>query len=233
MVRAHATDAGRDPGRIDTAVYLTIDLADDPPAGEAETSAYAESYCGIPYDVMRKAQAYFVGDAASCVEWLRGFVDAGVRPLLLRVRDARPDAAVRARRRPLAGARPALIAERGVVRERPGGSLGFRAGRIASKHARDDAPTPLEHACSTVPSRRVRSRGGVRFRALQLVGVSKWTVVATCRFPVAAGSIRSLDPGFRSNRRLSSRALRNREHRCARRERQMDQGIRTGRAVGG
>jgi probable F420-dependent oxidoreductase len=84
QVRAHAEEAGRDPDAIDTGVYLTINLTEDRAAGEAETSRYAEAYYGIPYEVMRKAQAYFVGEVPACVAWLRGFVDAGAGHLLLR-----------------------------------------------------------------------------------------------------------------------------------------------------
>lgn len=84
IVRKHAEEAGRDPDAIDTGVYLTVNVTDDLAAGESEASAYAEGYYGIPYDVMRKAQAYFVGDTAACAAWLEGFVDAGARHLLLR-----------------------------------------------------------------------------------------------------------------------------------------------------
>jgi probable F420-dependent oxidoreductase len=83
-VRKHAEEAGRDPDAIDTGVYLTINLTDDLAAGEAEAGAYAEGYYGIPYDVMRKVQAYFVGDGGACRAWLKGFVEAGARHLLLR-----------------------------------------------------------------------------------------------------------------------------------------------------
>jgi alkanesulfonate monooxygenase SsuD/methylene tetrahydromethanopterin reductase-like flavin-dependent oxidoreductase (luciferase family) len=79
-VREHAAEAGRTVDEIATGVYLTINLAGD----EEETSRYAEGYYGIPYDVMRQAQAYFVGSPDKCEQWLRGFVDAGAQHLLLR-----------------------------------------------------------------------------------------------------------------------------------------------------
>lgn len=84
QVRSYAAEAGRDPDSIDTGAYLTINLTDDQAAGEKESAAYAEAYYGIPYELMRKGQAYFVGDTRSCVDWLAQFVEAGVRHLMLR-----------------------------------------------------------------------------------------------------------------------------------------------------
>jgi probable F420-dependent oxidoreductase len=83
-VRRHADAAGRDSSDIDTGAYLTINITDDQAAGEKETAAYAEAYYGIPYDVMRTVQGYFVGDVDATVAWLKGYVDAGVQHLLLR-----------------------------------------------------------------------------------------------------------------------------------------------------
>ena len=77
-----ADEAGRDPKDLTPAVYLSVNL--DPERGEAETSEYAESYYGLPFEVMRAAQAYFVGDVDDCRKWLDGFVEAGARHLVLR-----------------------------------------------------------------------------------------------------------------------------------------------------
>lgn len=83
-VRAHAEEARRNPDDLDTAAYLTINLTGDLAAGEAESADYAEGYYGLPFDVMRKAQPYFIGDPKACAAWLRSYVEAGVRHLLLR-----------------------------------------------------------------------------------------------------------------------------------------------------
>lgn len=84
QVRRHAEEAGRDPDSIDTGAYLTINISDDPAAGEKEAAAYAEAYYGVPYEALRQWQAYFSGDAGQTTEWLRGYVDAGVKHLVLR-----------------------------------------------------------------------------------------------------------------------------------------------------
>lgn len=80
-VRVAAEEAGRDPGAIEAAVYLTVNLD---PGGAEETSRYTEDYYGIPHDVMARFQSFFVGDAEACAEHLAGFVEAGVRHLAVR-----------------------------------------------------------------------------------------------------------------------------------------------------
>ena len=83
-VRAHAEEGGRDPDELDSAAYLTINLTHDYAAGERESAAYAEGYYGLPFEVMRKGQPYFIGDTKECAVWVQGYVDAGVRHLMLR-----------------------------------------------------------------------------------------------------------------------------------------------------
>jgi probable F420-dependent oxidoreductase len=83
-----AEEAGRDPGEITPAVYLSANL--DPDNGEGESAEYAEKYYGLPFDVMRRAQAYFVGDVDRCAAWLRAFVEAGARHLVLRFASLHP-----------------------------------------------------------------------------------------------------------------------------------------------
>jgi probable F420-dependent oxidoreductase len=77
-----AEEAERGPDEITPAVYLSANL--DPENGEREAAEYAERYYGVPFDVMRRAQAYFVGDVEGCAAWLRSFVEAGARHLALR-----------------------------------------------------------------------------------------------------------------------------------------------------
>jgi alkanesulfonate monooxygenase SsuD/methylene tetrahydromethanopterin reductase-like flavin-dependent oxidoreductase (luciferase family) len=86
-VRAAATAAGRDPGALTPAVYLTISLADDAGAAEAALRAYIEPYYGISYDVMRRVQGMCAGTPAECAEWLAGYARAGVRHFVLRSPD--------------------------------------------------------------------------------------------------------------------------------------------------
>jgi hypothetical protein len=46
--------------------------------------AFVAGYYGAPYEVIARIQGFHAGDAASCVERLRGFVAAGVRHIVLR-----------------------------------------------------------------------------------------------------------------------------------------------------
>ena len=137
QVRTHAEEAGRDPDDIYTGVYLTINLTDDRAAGEAEASRYAEDYYGIPYEVMRKAQAYFVGDVPACVEWLRGFRRSGRPPPATALRDARPAAPTRAGRR-AAPVDPG-IATRSGVSDTSDASTTSDASDVSSRRIQRDA----------------------------------------------------------------------------------------------
>jgi alkanesulfonate monooxygenase SsuD/methylene tetrahydromethanopterin reductase-like flavin-dependent oxidoreductase (luciferase family) len=81
---------------IDGAVYLTVNVDPDPSKAEAETERYALDYYGIPLEVMRGAQSYFVGDTDACAAWLRDYVDAGATHLVLRVASLDPMPQVKA-----------------------------------------------------------------------------------------------------------------------------------------
>jgi probable F420-dependent oxidoreductase len=83
-----AEEAGRDLSEITPAVYVSANL--DPDDGERESAEYAENYYGVPFDVMRRAQAYFVGDVDRCAAWLRAFIGAGARHLVLRFASLHP-----------------------------------------------------------------------------------------------------------------------------------------------
>ncbi|MEA2447961.1 MAG: hypothetical protein QOK47_1598, partial [Actinomycetota bacterium] len=89
-VIARAKKEGRDPSDLTPAAYLNVNL--DPDAGPEEMSRYALSYYGLPFEVMSQVQGYFSGEPEACVEWLSGFVDAGVRYVVLRfaTMDPRP-----------------------------------------------------------------------------------------------------------------------------------------------
>ena len=87
-----ATEAAHERGReLDAAIYLTMNVDPDREKAERETEAYALAYYGIPLEVMRNAQSYFVGGLEECAAWLRSFVDAGARHLVLRFATLDPD----------------------------------------------------------------------------------------------------------------------------------------------
>jgi alkanesulfonate monooxygenase SsuD/methylene tetrahydromethanopterin reductase-like flavin-dependent oxidoreductase (luciferase family) len=85
QVREIAAEAGRDPQAIAAAVYLTLRLDDDRAAAARHIDAYLESYYGAPAEPLRRSQACFAGPAPEAAEWLRGFVDAGARHLVIRL----------------------------------------------------------------------------------------------------------------------------------------------------
>ena len=89
-MRDAAAEAGRDRDEITPAVYLSVNLG--PENGEREAAEYAEQYYGMPFDVMRRAQAYFIGDPDGCKRWLREFADAGAEHLVLRFASLDPRA---------------------------------------------------------------------------------------------------------------------------------------------
>jgi probable F420-dependent oxidoreductase len=82
--REAAREAGRDGGAVDSAVYVSLNVDPDRRKAQEDTERYVLEYYGIPLEAMRHGQSYFVGDAEEAVEWLRGFVDAGARNLVLR-----------------------------------------------------------------------------------------------------------------------------------------------------
>ena len=83
-VREIASGAGREPGAVTGAVYLTLAIDDDAAAGDARIDAYLERYYGTPAPVLRKWQACFAGPAEAVSEWLSGYVQAGASHLVLR-----------------------------------------------------------------------------------------------------------------------------------------------------
>ena len=83
-VRQVAAEAGRAPGAVTGAVYLTLAIDDDEAAGNARIDAYLEQYYGAPPAVLRRRQACFAGSADAAADWLEGYADAGASHIVLR-----------------------------------------------------------------------------------------------------------------------------------------------------
>ena len=79
-----ARAAGRDPGRLTGAVYLTLTIDDDAAKAEARMNAFIENYYGQPAATMRARQATFAGPAEPAAAWLAEWVHAGAQHLVLR-----------------------------------------------------------------------------------------------------------------------------------------------------
>lgn len=65
-------------------MYATVSFARDERAAERELERYCDAYYGLPLEGMRRLQAYYGGTVAGCVEWLKGYMAAGARRLVLR-----------------------------------------------------------------------------------------------------------------------------------------------------
>jgi probable F420-dependent oxidoreductase len=83
-VKAAATAAGRDPGTLTGAMYLTLSIDDDAARAEARIDSYLEQYYGQRPDVMRKRQMCYAGPAEGAAAWLKSYVEAGASHLVLR-----------------------------------------------------------------------------------------------------------------------------------------------------
>ncbi|MBV9834060.1 MAG: LLM class flavin-dependent oxidoreductase [Alphaproteobacteria bacterium] len=83
-VKEAAKAAGRDPGTLDAAIYVTLAIDEDASRAEARMNAYLEQYYGMAAAIMRKRQSCFAGSAANAMSWLKGFADAGATHLVVR-----------------------------------------------------------------------------------------------------------------------------------------------------
>lgn len=83
-VRAHATDAGRDPGALAGALYLTLSVDDDASKANERLDDYLQRYYNREPHVIRAEQACYAGSLKGAADWLRGYVDAGATCFALR-----------------------------------------------------------------------------------------------------------------------------------------------------
>jgi len=84
QIQAAARAAGRPPGAVIGAAYITLAL--DPNTAEAERrlDGFLESYYAAPARSVRARQACYAGPMDGCVEWLQRWIDAGTSHILLR-----------------------------------------------------------------------------------------------------------------------------------------------------
>ena len=82
-VRAIAADAGREPGAVTGAVYLTLAIDDE--SGNSRIDTYLERYYGAPAASLRRRQACFAGSAGAAVDWIDGYAEAGASHFVLRL----------------------------------------------------------------------------------------------------------------------------------------------------
>lgn len=98
--KASAREAGGEADGLVGALYATVTQADNAEVGEALIMDYLRAYYGPVAEKMRATNACYGGPMEGLGPWLHGFVDAGVRHLVLRFagdHDAQLDAVSRLR----------------------------------------------------------------------------------------------------------------------------------------
>jgi len=83
-VQAAARAAGRGPDDVVGAAYVTLALDSNPTAAQKRLESFLETYYAIPASAMLARQACYSGPIDGCVEWLQGWIDAGVRHIAVR-----------------------------------------------------------------------------------------------------------------------------------------------------
>ncbi|MBO4257568.1 LLM class flavin-dependent oxidoreductase [Streptomyces griseorubiginosus] len=84
-VRDAAADAGRADRAITPALFITVRVDDDAPAGDRALDAYARTVYGMPLEELRKIQALVTGPADHVLQHLTRYVAAGARHLVVRL----------------------------------------------------------------------------------------------------------------------------------------------------
>lgn len=83
-VKEQARAAGRDADAMTGALYLTLSVADNAEKAEENLMAYLNNYYGALGPKMRAGEACYAGPPEGTGQWLRSFIEAGARHLVLR-----------------------------------------------------------------------------------------------------------------------------------------------------
>lgn len=83
-VQAAAREAGRAPGAVAGAAYVTLAIDSDRAAAERRLHGFLETYYAAPARAILARQATYAGPIEGCVDWLRRWIDAGARHISLR-----------------------------------------------------------------------------------------------------------------------------------------------------
>jgi alkanesulfonate monooxygenase SsuD/methylene tetrahydromethanopterin reductase-like flavin-dependent oxidoreductase (luciferase family) len=84
-VRAAATAAGRDPGAVTPALFVSVAVTDTVERGQHLLGTFAQASYGLPVDQLAQIQALAAGPPDVVTEKLRGYVAAGARHLVVRI----------------------------------------------------------------------------------------------------------------------------------------------------
>ncbi len=80
----HVQAAGRAPGDMSTALYLTIAVDEDAQRADAQINSYLQGYYNVDPTMMRSIQACFGGPLSAVLSFIRGYVAAGAEHLVIR-----------------------------------------------------------------------------------------------------------------------------------------------------
>lgn len=83
-VRESAVSAGRDPGSIVGALYLSLSVDDDASKASDRLDDYLQRYYNRDPRRVRAEQACYAGNLEGAAEWLRSYVDVGATDFALR-----------------------------------------------------------------------------------------------------------------------------------------------------
>ncbi|MGP9018355.1 LLM class flavin-dependent oxidoreductase [Streptomyces sp. BR1] len=84
-VRTAAAGAGRDPQALDPALFVSVLLAETPAEGRRRLEAYSRANYKMELDQLETIQALTAGPPDHVVAYLRKFLDAGARHLVIRI----------------------------------------------------------------------------------------------------------------------------------------------------
>jgi alkanesulfonate monooxygenase SsuD/methylene tetrahydromethanopterin reductase-like flavin-dependent oxidoreductase (luciferase family) len=83
-VQEIAEAAGRRPGDVEAAVYLTIAVDEDAAKAEQRINDFLSGYYGQRPDVLKKRQACFSGAASGAADFINGYLEQGAQTVVLR-----------------------------------------------------------------------------------------------------------------------------------------------------
>jgi alkanesulfonate monooxygenase SsuD/methylene tetrahydromethanopterin reductase-like flavin-dependent oxidoreductase (luciferase family) len=85
QIRETALAADRDPDQITPAVYVNVNINDDAAVAEVGLNDYTMRYNELPLPAMLPYQIYWGGSAPDMVKFLRPYIEAGTRHIVVRI----------------------------------------------------------------------------------------------------------------------------------------------------
>src|SRR5205823_836631 len=83
-IAALAAETGRDPETIHRAAYMTLVIDEDESLADKQMRTFMETYYGVPYETLARASGLCAGNIQRCVDFVNGFIAAGVQTIVIR-----------------------------------------------------------------------------------------------------------------------------------------------------